>query len=195
MGLLLRGHEGDVAITEGTPDRATDARREAFVRHLEASLDRSYALASVILGDRAEAEEATHDAVCAAWRGIGGLKDPERVEAWFARILVNACRDRLRRRKVRPIAVALQTEYQRHAATDDAFDRLATDDALGQALRRLSPDHRAVVALRFWADLPIEEIADRTGDRAGTIKSRLHYAISNLRAAWDRDADDRRAAR
>lgn len=195
MALLLRGQVGDVAITEGTLDRATDARRDAFVRHLEASLDQSYALAAVILGDRAEAEEATHDAVCAAWRGIGGLKDPERVEAWFARILVNGCRDRLRRRKVRPIAVTLDTERQTHAATEDVFDRLATDDALGQALRRLSPDHRAVIALRYWADLPVEEIAARTGDRTGTVKSRLHYAISNLRAAWDRDADDRRAGR
>lgn len=195
MGLLLRGLVGDVAITEGTRDAAADARRDAFVRHLEASLDRSYALAAVILGDRAEAEEATHDAVCAAWRGLNGLKDPERVEAWFARILVNACRDRLRRRRVRPTGVPLDGDWPVAAVTEDAFDRLATDDALGQALRRLSPDHRAVVLLRFWADLPIEEIAARTGDRVGTVKSRLHYAISNLRVAWDRDGDGRRAGR
>jgi DNA-directed RNA polymerase specialized sigma24 family protein len=49
--------------------------------------------------------------------------------------------------------------------------------------------------LRFWADLPIVEIAARTGDRAGTIKSRLHYAMTNLRAAWDRADADRRTGR
>lgn len=195
MSLLLRGREGDVAINEGARERTGDPRRQALVRHLEASLDRSYALAAVILGDRAEAEEATHDAVCQAWAGIGGLREPERVEAWFARILVNACRDRLRRRKVRPVGVALDPDHGGFAATDDAFDRVATDDALGRALRELSPDHRAVVALRFWADLPIEEIAARTGDRAGTVKSRLHYALSNLRAAWGRADADRRAGR
>ncbi|HEY5629276.1 MAG TPA: sigma-70 family RNA polymerase sigma factor, partial [Candidatus Limnocylindrales bacterium] len=168
---------------------------ETFVRHLEASLDPSCALAAVILGDRAEAEEATHDAVCAAWRGIGRLRDPDRVEAWFGRILVNACRDRLRRRKVRPVGVPLDGGRILGSVTEDAFDRLATDDALGQALRRLSPEHRAVIALRFWADLPIEEIAARTGDRAGTVKSRLHYAISNLRAACDHADADRRTGR
>lgn len=193
MGLLLRGREGDVAITDGARDRA-QIRRTALVRHLETSLDRSYALAAVILGDRADAEEATHDAVCQAWAGIDRLREPERVEAWFARILVNACRDRLRRRKVRPVGVPLDGDGPT-AVTEGAFDRLALDDALGQALRQLSPDHRAVVVLRFWADLPIEEIAARTGDRAGTVKSRLHYALSNLRAAWDRADADRRAGR
>ncbi len=79
----------------------------ALVRYLDANLDRSYALAAVILGDRGEAEEATHDAVCAAWRGLDRLRDPTAVEAWFTRILVNACRDHLRRRRVHPLAVEL----------------------------------------------------------------------------------------
>ncbi len=52
----------------------------------------------------------------------------------------------------------------------------------------LSPDHRAVLALRFWADLPLEEIAERTGERVGTVKSRLHYALAHLRAAYEPDA-------
>jgi DNA-directed RNA polymerase specialized sigma24 family protein len=82
-------------------------RERIFVRYLDAWLDRSYGLANVILGDRSEAEEAAHDAVLAAWRGLDGLRDPARVEAWFTRILVNACRDRLRRRRVRPLAVGL----------------------------------------------------------------------------------------
>ena len=59
--------------------------------------------------------------------------------------------------------------------------------ALRDALARLSPDHRTVVVLRYFADLSVEEIADRTGARTGTVKSRLHYALSALRAcsmAW-----------
>lgn len=192
MGLLLREREGDVAITERARDAHADARRAALVRHLETSLDRSYALAAVILGDRSDAEEATHDAVCQAWAGIDRLREPDRVEAWFGRILVNACRDRLRRRKVRPVGVALGVDAP--DATDD-FDRLALDDALARALRQLSPDHRAVVVLRYWADLPVEEIAARMGDRAGTVKSRLHYAIASLRAAWDRAEPHRGSGR
>ena len=195
MALLGLQREGDVTIREGTRERLVDVRRAALVGHLEASLDRAYALAAAILGDRQDAEEATHDAVCTAWRGIDGLRDPDRVEAWFTRILVNACRDRLRRRKVRPISVALDGDYAASSAPGDVFERMATGDAIAQTLRDLSPEHRAVVVLRFWADLPIEEIAARTGDRAGTVKSRLHYALANLRTAWGRADDDRRAGR
>ena len=190
MGLLL-GREGDMAIREGTRERPVDARRAAFVRHLDRSLDRAYALAAVILGDRGDAEEATHDAVCSAWRGIEGLREPDRVEAWFTRILVNACRDRLRRRKVRPIRVALVGEPRAVASMQDPFERLAAEDAMAKVLLELSPEHRAVLVLRYWDDLPVDEIAAMTGQRAGTVRSRLHYALANLRAAWDRD-DDRR---
>jgi RNA polymerase sigma-70 factor (ECF subfamily) len=193
MDLMLRGRVGDVAIREGMRGRAADAREAVFVRYLDDSLDRAYALAAVILGDRQDAEEVTHDAVCQAWAGLRDLRDLDKVEAWFTRILVNACRDRLRRRKVRPIRVALVDDGGATTA-DDPFDRLAADDALSHALAQLSPEHRAVLVLRYWGDLPVDEIAARTGQRAGTVKSRLHYALANLRAAWDRD-DDRRTGR
>lgn len=188
-GIMSGRREGDVM--GGVREEAGDARRRAFVRHLEVALDRSYALAAVILGDRGDAEEATHDAVCTAWRGIDGLRDPDRVEAWFTRIIVNACRDRLRRRRVRPIAMDLPPDLP---ATDAGPD-LATVDAVARAVADLSPDHRAVVVLRFWADLPIEEIAARTGERPGTVKSRLHYAVAHLRAAWRPDDPDGRTRR
>ena len=54
---------------------------------------------------------------------------------------------------------------------------------------------RVVVVLRFWADLPIEEIAARTGERAGTVKSRLHYAVAQLRATWSSEDADGRTGR
>ena len=57
----------------------------------------------MILGDPVEAEDAVHDAAVVAWRGFAGLRDRDRFEAWFGRILVNGCRDRLRRRRRRPI--------------------------------------------------------------------------------------------
>jgi RNA polymerase sigma-70 factor (ECF subfamily) len=45
----------------------------------------------------------------------------------------------------------------------------------------LSADHRVVVVLRYWRDLPIEAIADRLGVPSGTVRSRLHYALRELR--------------
>jgi RNA polymerase sigma-70 factor (ECF subfamily) len=61
-------------------------------------------------------------------------------------------------------------------------------DALARALERLTPDHRMVVVLRFYADLPIEAIAQRLGEPSGTVRSRLHHALRALRAAYDADS-------
>ncbi len=178
-------------MTQVLRGEAAGQIERAFARHVEASLDRSCALAAVILGDRGEAEDAVHDAVCTAWRGLDGLRDPDRMEAWFTRIVVNACRDRLRRQRVRPITLDVPATLP---APDPPGD-LATLDALERAMAELSPEHRTVVALRFWADLSLDEIAERTGERLGTVKSRLHYALGHLRTAWERETSEGGAAR
>jgi RNA polymerase sigma-70 factor (ECF subfamily) len=168
---------------------ATD-ERTAFARLADRELDRAYRLAAVILGDSAEAQDATHDAVVAAWRRSGSLHDPDRFEPWFTRILVNTCRDRMRRRRRQP-AVEIDLARDIGAARDayaDVDDRLALDGAFDS----LSPDHRVVVVLRFYADLSIDEIAERVGAPAGTVKSRLHHATRRLHAALvgEGDLDD-----
>lgn len=162
-----------------------------FVLYLDANLDRSYALAAVILRDRSEAEEATHDAVCAAWRGLSRLRDPQRMEAWFTRILVNTCRNHLRRRRVRPLAVELPETLPTAGGLGDA----AALDDLERALNGLPAEQRAVVVLRFWGDLTLQEIAKRTGEREGTVKSRLHYALARLRASYASEPGETGGAR
>ena len=56
---------------------------------------------------------------------------------------------------------------------------------LGHAIATLSPDHRVVVALRYYRDLSVEEIARRLDIPPGTVQSRLHYALQHLHAAID----------
>jgi RNA polymerase sigma-70 factor (ECF subfamily) len=150
-------------------------------------LDGAYRYATLMLGNRADAEDATHDAALTAWRHLGDLRDPARFDAWFGRIVVNACRDHLRARRRLPIHIALDPEL----STPDANDSLARRDALAGAIRSLSADHREVVVLRFYADLTVEQIAARTGVGAGTVKSRLHYAVRQLRAAADAEDQGR----
>ena len=65
------------------------------------------------------------------------------------------------------------------------LERSPERDALRRALASLTPDHRIVVRLRYGADLSLAEIAARTGEREGTVKSRLHYALRRLRAAYE----------
>ena len=163
-------------------DIATATGEEAFEWLTERHLDRAYRLAWAILGDDGEAQDATQDAFATAWRQRGKLRDPAKVEAWLSRILINGCRDRLRRRgrsRVQPL------DLSRLPSVSDSAHETSTRDELGRALAGLDADHRIVVVLRFWADLTVDDIADRVGIPTGTVKSRLHHSMRALRAALE----------
>jgi len=164
-----------------------DARARAFTVLAEHALDRAYRLAAVILTDALEAEDAVADAALAAWRSFGSLDDPARFDAWFGRIVLNGCRDRLRRRKRRPIVDlgAMIETLPDDRSSADVSTAHAERDAIGRAVTHLDPDHQVVLALRFWADLDVETIAQRLGIPTGTVKSRLHSALRRLRQALD----------
>ncbi len=175
------------------PDGVDDVRARTFEALLDrGALDRAYPIARLILGDPAEAEDATHDAALAAWRRFAELREPARFEAWFGRILVNACRDRLRARRRLPISVEANVVGPlRDAGAPDPADVVVRRELLRSAIRSLSPEHREVVVLRYYADLTVEQIAERTGARTGTVKSRLHYAVRRLRADVDASGEGR----
>ena len=177
---MRSAHEG-ILVIDGDAGVANDARaREVtFARLTDRALDASYRRAALILGDPAEAEDAVHDALVSAWRNWSGLRDVERFDAWFGRIVTNACRDRVRRHRIAPITVASAPELP----AADELDRLTERDVLRRALRSLEADQRIVVVLRYYDDLTVDEIAHRLGERPGTVKSRLHYALRAMRAA------------
>ncbi len=172
-------------LASRTVSTAMNDRAAAFDTLLERGLDAHYRLAAVILGDPLEAEDAVHDAAVVAWRGFAGLRERERFEAWFGRILVNGCRDRLRQRRRRPLVVAIPALGWTDGVspTADAGVSLATRDELERAFTRLDPDHAIVVVLRYYADLTVPDIAVRLRLAEGTVKSRLHHALRRLRAA------------
>ena len=149
-----------------------------LARLLAGGLDRAYRLAGLILGHAADAEDVTHDAAVRAWQSAGTLRDPAAFEAWFDRIVVNACRDRIRRnRRVRFVSLPEDDERP----IDDPFQSLLDRDEALRVIRRLGPDERAVVILHYWADLPLTAVAERLGWPVGTVKTRLHRALEAMR--------------
>jgi RNA polymerase sigma factor (sigma-70 family) len=138
----------------------------------------AYRLARAILLDEGEAEDAVQEASLAAWRRQGSLRDPARFDVWFDRILVNQCRDQLRRRKRSVQLAPPPVGFEAVAAPLET----GTDAELDQALAALDADHRVVVVMRYWQDRTVEDIADRLGIPPGTVKSRLHNALKRLRS-------------
>lgn len=151
-----------------------------MVRRLaEGSLDRAFRLAGLILGNEHDAEDATQDALLRAWRSAASLRDPAGFQAWFDRILVNVCRDRLRRRgKVRVLTL---DEIGITPIARDPFRSVLDRDQVLRALGKLDDDLRIVMLLHYWSDLTLEAVAERVGWPVGTVKSRLHRGLEQMR--------------
>jgi len=160
---------------------AGEAARDRLLALTDADLDRAYRIAGLILGNAADAEDAAHDALQRAWRSASELRDPGKFGAWLDRILVNHCRDRLRRRaRVRFIPLADDAS----ALVDpDPFRRVLERDEALRVLSRLDDNERVVVVLHYFADVTLDGIAARLGWPVGTVKSRLHRALEVARSA------------
>lgn len=162
--------------------------RQAFATLVEIESMTAYRVAYGVLGSHAEAEDAVQDAFIRAWRDLPTLRDPSRWAAWFRRLVVRSAIDRARRSR-RQATVWLDP------AASGAFDQpgpddlapVAAQDELLRALAGLSTEDRAVIALRFAADLEVPNVAAALGIPLGTAKSRLSRAVARLRARMEPD--------
>jgi RNA polymerase sigma-70 factor, ECF subfamily len=166
--------------------RAQRGDKDAYALLATAMADRFLAVSRRILRDLDLAEDATQQALLAIWRDLPQLRDHSRFEAWSYRLLVRACY--AEGRKERHWAPTLRLLSADEPTGTDAMASVADRDELERGFRRLSIDHRMVVVLRHYLDLPIERVAELLGIPVGTAHSRLHYAMRGLRAAIDADA-------
>jgi RNA polymerase sigma factor (sigma-70 family) len=125
-------------------------------------------LASAITLDRALAEEVTQDAFAGLHRRQAGVTNPE---GYLQRSVVNLSIKVLRRRAV----------ASRHPPEPPPITNVPEVDETWEAVTRLPPRQRAVVALKYWDDLSEAEISRTLGWPPGTVKSTLHRALKRLK--------------
>ena len=171
--LVVRAQSGDV---------------DAFAALTAALTPRLYAAARLILRDDERANDAVQDALLKAWLDLRGLRDPDRFGAWLHRILIRACYRASKRHRTREV-LELRVSLEADRSTSDSQRALAMHDQLERGFRRLSTDQRAVLVLRHYLGLSLDETADVLGIPLGTVQSRLHRATAQMRAAIE--ADDR----
>jgi RNA polymerase sigma-70 factor (ECF subfamily) len=166
--------EGQLVMTDG---RVTAAQRYADATKLR--VPDAYRLAGYLLGDAVEAQDAVQDALIKAWRSWSTLRNPDSFGPWFDRILVNVCRDRMRRRRtVRLVELEAAGEVE----SADVFASIFDGSRIAAAVARLSPDRRIVVVLRYWRDMSLEQIAETLKLPLGTVKTRLYGSLRILEA-------------
>jgi RNA polymerase sigma-70 factor (ECF subfamily) len=186
IDVLDRQHQGS---REEKPRVAAAGARSGtdpaqVFRHLaDHHLGRCYRLATVVLGSEADAQDAVHDAFVVAWRKYETLRDPTRFEAWFDRIVVNTCRDRLRHRRHLQVRAILSADLP----GADTTATIADEVVIRRALDQLEPDDRIVLALRYYRDLQVHDVAVLLGISPRAATSRLHRALERLRHILEED--------
>ena len=168
-----------------------DAFGTLFVRHR----DRLWAVALRTTGDPEEAADALQDAMAAAFRRAESYRGDAAVTTWLHRVVVNACLDRLRRRKVRltePLPDdlddhadrgALVTSTQGSTDTEDPADHAVADErrsAVLAALATLPAEQRAALVLVDLEGYSVEETAAILECAPGTVKSRCSRGRARL---------------
>jgi RNA polymerase sigma-70 factor (sigma-E family) len=126
-------------------------------------------LAVLMMGDNQAAEELVQDVFITVYRRWHRLRTPH---AYIRQSVMNACRDALRRRQVK------ERLHLRRPSTPPID---GTPEHVDDLLATLNPRQRAVVVLRFYEDLSIDDIAELLGTRPGTVKSLLHRSLGSLR--------------
>jgi RNA polymerase sigma-70 factor (ECF subfamily) len=155
-------------------------------------MDAMYRLSLAILGDEADAADAAQQTFVAVWRELPHLRDLDRFDAWLGRIAVNSCRMALRargRRRIRELPMAALGAAD-EAALGGAAAVRPDAEILRAAIRRLSLDQRAILALHHLEGRPVSEIAETLRVPVGTAKSRLFNARAALARAL-REEDER----
>src|SRR6476620_3449135 len=172
----------DLALVEA----ARSGDEEAFASIARGYADRLFVVAHRILRDVGRAEDAVQQTLVTAWRDLPSLRDVERFEAWIHRILVHACYAEAKRAsKWSANIVALPNDGP---ATRDTTQDIVTRDALERGFGRLPTEQRAAFVLHHYIGWSVAEIATNLGVPPETIKSRIRYATSTLRAGLDADA-------
>ena len=167
--------------------RAQHGDREAFSAIAYAVNPRLYATARLILRHPDVAEDAVQDTLIAAWRDLRGLRDPDRLDAWLHRLLIRACHRHVRREERRR-ATELNLDPELAAVRPaDGAGSVADRDEIERGFRRLTVDQRTILALVYFADLPLADVCVSLDIPLGTAKSRLHRALDALRAALAAD--------
>jgi RNA polymerase sigma-70 factor (ECF subfamily) len=159
----------DEAVAGSSPSSEA-AFAELYQRHRAMA----FRTAMAILGDRGAAEEARQEAFLRAFRTLDRKDANVSFSTWLFRYVVWEARTQARKRRRPPPMIATD-----HGGISD-LDRIELRLQLVAAMQALPLDLREVLTLRFYLDLPVEEVAQILGCRPGTVKSRSHRALGRL---------------
>jgi RNA polymerase sigma-70 factor, ECF subfamily len=139
-------------------------------------IEPGYRLAVTMLRDPHEARDAVQEATVKAWRSLGRLRDSRQARSWFLAIVANQCRSTMRRGWWGVLRFASSNDVGA-GPEESAVQSMDIDNAM----KRLSPEDRAILLLHYFLDLPVEEVARVLKISYGAAKTRIYRAAHRLR--------------
>jgi RNA polymerase sigma-70 factor, ECF subfamily len=140
-----------------------------------------------VTGDREHAEDLAQESFVKAFRSLAAFDTSRRLSSWLFRIAHNTAIDAMRRPRRRLVSIDAGTGTAHHAVATpaappepDPVERAALGQALEAAMRRLRPEFRAAVVLRYDEGLPFDEIGQVMGIPEATARSHVHRARKEL---------------
>jgi RNA polymerase sigma factor (sigma-70 family) len=143
-------------------------------------------VAYLILRDHHAAEDVVVETLLAAFDHAGSLRDPDALRSWLLRIATNRALG-MRRSDARLVGLDMSPDQPR--SDPDAAERLTL---LG-VVHRLPVRMRAAVVLRYYADLPVRDVAAALGTSENTVKTQLRESLERLRIALSETPRSREA--
>ena len=153
---------------------ARDGDGSAFADLLRPLYSSAFRVALALLHDRGEAEDAVQEAAFKAWRKLHTVRRGAPLRPWFLAIVANQCKSVTRKAWWSAQSLENLPPDSRISDPDARID-------LNRALKDLGHDERLVLVLRYYLDMPYEEVAQIMGVSAKAARSRAERAIRRLR--------------
>jgi RNA polymerase sigma-70 factor, ECF subfamily len=180
MQELVLTQPSGAAEREWTRDAASSAARREFEERLAECGPLAYRVARGVLRNTADAEDVAQEALLRAYRRFDRLRDRNRFRAWLVRITFRLALDRVRSAKRRDQRETLWAQPQPLPTTEDLAASSEFQARLERAIEELPAKLRLTLLLAAMEGHTVEEVAAILGLPAGTVKSRLFFARTQL---------------
>lgn len=157
--------------------KALPVSESTFTDLLQPLIEPGFRLALAMLHDAQAAEDAVQEASLVAWRKLGRIHDQGRLRPWFLGVVANQCRNARRKRWVVEVRIGVPEDVPGKSTEE----RTLGGADLRRAIARLHHDDRLVVALYFYLDMPLDEVAVVARSSVGATRARLYRAVKKLR--------------
>lgn len=159
--------------------------KKEFMELVDKRTDILFRIALTYVGNEELASDAVQDSILNAYKNLNSLKEKEKFNSWITTILVNRCREILRKDKKVSYFELKEEILNENGVTNDYYDNdyNKVDNKIDvlNILQNIDEKYRNVISLKYFGDYTIKEIATILDIPQGTVKSRLNFGIKKLK--------------